>query len=215
MATAIKALGANVLAGVKANPAAYIVRLLRGIYATVIGSITFLWYSGWRRERVEPGTGQFPVPGLSKLKKKFPASLPDAKPDDTPKQPNAQTNPNPLNPALNAGTNFGKNAKGKHENFDPLRYSKRLDTAQKIARQFRLRITSGYRDPSRNAATPGASPTSLHMDGLAFDFVGSTRDMQACMAWARTQPEVFSEVMVHNAGTGLHVHLAFRPNAGM
>lgn len=46
-----------------------------------------------------------------------------------------------------------------------------------------LRITSGYRSPSYNAALPGASPTSDHVNGLAADF--QPLGMNASTAWLR------------------------------
>lgn len=76
-----------------------------------------------------------------------------------------------------------------------------------------LRQTSGYRDPERNARTPGASPTSYHMqrdaqgNSRANDYVGSAKDMSAAAAYAKANGA--KEVLIHNAGTGQHLHVAW------
>lgn len=83
-----------------------------------------------------------------------------------------------------------------------------MDKAEALARQFPgLRLTSAYRDPARNAATPGAAKNSWHMKGRAVDFGGSAKDMAAGAAWARANGA--REVLVHNAGTGQHLHAAW------
>jgi len=69
-----------------------------------------------------------------------------------------------------------------------------------------LQLTSGYRSPSQNAAANG-SPTSYHLEGRAADFVGSESDMQAAANWARANGAV--EVLMHNAGSGRHLHVAW------
>ena len=75
-----------------------------------------------------------------------------------------------------------------------------------------LRFTSGYRSPERNAAVGGV-PNSWHtrLDDLgharAQDYVGTSADMKAGAAWARTQPS--QEVLIHDVGSGLHLHVAF------
>lgn len=73
-------------------------------------------------------------------------------------------------------------------------------------------ITSGYRDPERNAAANG-SPTSYHLVGDVLDiYVGSmskdsAEDLQAAFA------PFFEEVLYHDSGSGLHLHIAgYRDN---
>ena len=83
-----------------------------------------------------------------------------------------------------------------------------MDKAEALARQFPgLRLTSAYRDPQTNARTPGAAKNSWHMKGRAVDFGGSAKDMAAGAAWARKMGA--REVLVHNAGTGQHLHVAW------
>lgn len=67
-----------------------------------------------------------------------------------------------------------------------------------------LRVSSGYRSPERNRAVNGV-PNSLHLTGQAADFSGSAADMQAAAGWAQTQGY---RVLIHNAGSGMHLHVS-------
>lgn len=66
--------------------------------------------------------------------------------------------------------------------------------------------TSGYRDPARNAAANG-SPTSYHLAGDAVDVhLGNLTKEEQETVKANFKP-YFSEILYHNAGSGLHLHL--------
>lgn len=66
--------------------------------------------------------------------------------------------------------------------------------------------TSGYRDPARNAAANG-SPTSYHLAGDAVDVhLGNLTKKEQETVKANFKP-YFSEILYHNAGSGLHLHL--------
>lgn len=75
-----------------------------------------------------------------------------------------------------------------------------------------LRFTSGYRSPERNAQVGGV-PNSWHtkLDDFgharAQDYVGTSADMNAGAVWAKSQP--YQEVLIHDVGSGLHLHVAF------
>lgn len=75
-----------------------------------------------------------------------------------------------------------------------------------------LTETSGYRTPEHNAEVNGV-PNSYHtqMDdsgnSRAYDFVGSAADMQNGAAWAKANGA--TEVLLHNAGSGQHLHIAW------
>lgn len=75
-----------------------------------------------------------------------------------------------------------------------------------------LTETSGYRTPEHNAevsGVPGSYHTQLDEFGnsRAYDFVGSARDMQNAVAWAKQNGA--TEALYHNAGSGLHAHIAW------
>lgn len=88
-------------------------------------------------------------------------------------------------------------------------FQPRQQAADIIAKRFGLSISSSYRTPQHNAEVGGV-PNSYHTKGLAFDFTGSNQAMNAAKAWASRHPEMFKEVLVHDVGSGLHLHLAFR-----
>lgn len=75
-----------------------------------------------------------------------------------------------------------------------------------------LRHTSGYRNPEHNARVGGAK-NSYHMqrdaagNARANDWVGSPREMQQAAAWAKQNGA--KEVLIHNVGSGQHLHVAW------
>jgi hypothetical protein len=76
--------------------------------------------------------------------------------------------------------------------------------------KFRLRHTSGYRDPAHNAAVGGV-PNSAHTRKdkkgrpAAEDYVGSESAMQKAAKEARRRGA--KQVLVHDAGSGRHLHI--------
>lgn len=78
----------------------------------------------------------------------------------------------------------------------------------RYAKSYGLRPTSGYRDPEHNREVNG-SPTSDHLRGKAGDFVGPAKTMYQALTAARRDPRV-KQALVHNAGSGLHLHIAWR-----
>lgn len=58
--------------------AKFIVKTFRAAYITGAGTIAVAWYSAYRNERVEPGTGKFPFPGLGNLQRRFSPDRPEA-----------------------------------------------------------------------------------------------------------------------------------------
>lgn len=79
-----------------------------------------------------------------------------------------------------------------------------------IAKRWGLRFTSGKRSAAQNRAANGVE-NSDHLKGTttnpgAADFVGSMSAMQAAGAWAQSQGW---NVLIHDAGSGLHLHVGF------
>lgn len=84
-----------------------------------------------------------------------------------------------------------------------------------LAKKFGLSISSGYRDPAHNAAVGGVLNSS-HTRGSssnpgALDFVPPS---SAALAWSKRHIAGLMEAMIHDAGSGLHLHLAFFRKGG-
>ncbi len=67
-----------------------------------------------------------------------------------------------------------------------------------------LRVASGYRDPERNRQVNGV-PNSMHLTGRAVDFSGSARDMQNAAGLAQ---QLGLRYLIHDAGSGMHLHVS-------
>ena len=92
-----------------------------------------------------------------------------------------------------------------------------LAIANFLARKFGLRVSSTYRTPAQNAAAGGV-PNSSHTRGTpsnpgAIDLVGSGGAMQAASRYAAERLGPI-ENLIHDAGSGLHLHLAFFRRGG-
>jgi hypothetical protein len=81
-----------------------------------------------------------------------------------------------------------------------------LDKVKYIDTNFNLRFSGGHRTPERNAEVNGAT-NSYHLSGRAADFVGSAAEMKKGADWARANGA--KEVLIHNAGSGAHLHVAW------
>jgi hypothetical protein len=93
-----------------------------------------------------------------------------------------------------------------------------LKTAQKVASMFGLRISSTWRDPAHNRAVGGVEG-SLHTHGSmsnpgAVDEVGPVGQMMAALAWVQSHLSL-KEAMVHDVGSGLHLHMGFFEKGGI
>lgn len=79
-------------------------------------------------------------------------------------------------------------------------------TAEALAKQFGVKINSGYRSPAHNAAVGGAE-NSDHLSGNAVDFTGSAAAMRALYAYAQKQGYAYIEPWSQTGGS--HVHISF------
>lgn len=97
--------------------------------------------------------------------------------------------------------------------FNGIKINRRLMPYAQALSGMNLRPTSGWRDPEHNARVNGVQ-NSWHLRGAeaddehgAMDFAGSAGDMQRGAAWARANGA--REVLIHNAGSGQHLHVAW------
>lgn len=85
------------------------------------------------------------------------------------------------------------------------------DWRNSFGSQFGLKLTSGDRDPVHNKAVNGVA-NSYHLKaGWAADFSGTAEQMSKAAAYAHTRGA--KEVLIHNAGSGQHLHVVFDPSA--
>lgn len=225
----------------KPDKPSMLVRLGRVSYSVNGAALLVVLYTGWRNERVAQGDKpNIPIPGLSKLTGSGwqGAARGDAPP---PSGVTVGANAAPGNPAVTPGSGVGAGGVGagntkhpplvrfsmpgavlaftapngakKHTAYNGSDYQTRLNHAQTIANLFHLRITSGYRSAAHDRAQ-GRNYHSFHEDGLAFDMVGTMAEMRKGAEWASKRNDLFQEVLLHNEGSGLHLHLAFWPDAG-
>lgn len=182
------------------NLPAFAVRLGRGLYLTSAGILTLAVYQGVKNQS-EDG---------------FLVALRDGalKPEDA---------DNPVALGLSAAGQAvqgatdqvaaGVNGTSKPEKFNERNYNKRAQAFARIGQHFGLTVTSLGRTDAENARVNG-SETSLHLfsrGALAGDLGGPIENERRCYEWAKARTDLFQEVLYHNAGSGLHVHIAFKP----
>lgn len=98
--------------------------------------------------------------------------------------------------------------------------SNTLELANRVAEAAGLTVGSGYRDPSHNAAVGGV-PNSLHTHGSptnpgAWDLNGPAPNLYRGQRWAAEHiGEYLRENLVHDVGSGLHLHLGFFKKGGI
>ena len=128
------------------------------------------------------------------------------KPDYTPQKPEVASTPS----GGGGGGGGGPGPAGPSQelvSFGGYRYAKGVVGHMRfLANTFGLTPSSGFRDPSHNARVGGV-PNSNHLTGRAGDFSGSSSQMSRGAAWARSAGA--REVLTHNAGSGVHLHVAF------
>lgn len=115
--------------------------------------------------------------------------------------------PRPAAPAAAPAPTATKGPSGRLVSWGGYQFDESvLPRMQELAGRFGLRVSSGYRDPDRNRRAGGV-PNSNHLTGRAGDFVGSAKAMHEAAAWARANGA--REVLVHNAGSGMHLHVSW------
>jgi 3D (Asp-Asp-Asp) domain-containing protein len=92
-----------------------------------------------------------------------------------------------------------------------------LTFARRIAKKFGLHVTSGWRSVARNRAVGGVEG-SLHTHGTpadpgAVDEVGPIGSMQRALNYVRGLG--LKEALMHDVGSGLHLHMGFFRKGGV
>lgn len=149
---------------------ALVVRSGRVLYAAGAGYIGTAWYVGWRNQRVQPGSGKFPLPG-SKLPVIRPEGAPDAELGSADIHTPWRNGQGAAGYGDVAGppTPSGGQVMGKGGSPNLL-----IEIAEVGRTAFRLRIAE---HPKYGGVQAGHSPTSYHKRGRAFDATGDPRDM--------------------------------------
>lgn len=193
-----KAIPKVVGSAVRANPVGLVVRGGRFLYIGSAGLLTFATYTAWKNQNSNVGFFETLKTG-------------DWKPESADKpRTQAHTNGNGKGPAA------GVNGDSTTESFNERRYNKRLQAITVAGRAFGVHVTSGVRSASENQSSNGVS-NSLHLEengGLAFDLSSGpgaiSPQERSFYTWARQRADLFQEVLLHNSGSGWHVHVAFR-----
>jgi Peptidase M15/Type IV secretion system pilin len=81
-----------------------------------------------------------------------------------------------------------------------------IENVRYVATTFGLRVSGGYRTPERNREVGGVA-NSNHLTGRAADFVGTSAQMEQARQWAINNGA--REALIHNVGSGIHLHLAW------
>lgn len=207
MVPLLKQLGGTLLGSMgSGNRTAFIVKSLRTTYVMGGGLVAAVWYSAYRNERVEKGSGKFPFPGLANLKRRFPADRPEQELDRP--QPTAGVAAHTTGSGergvspMTHGTANGQALLKRHPEIKP----GVAKVAETIMQKFPgLSITS----------TTGGTHVSgsYHYKGRAVDLAGPVHEMKVAAAWISQNLYTLLAEGIHNPGLsvsdGQHVNKSF------
>lgn len=197
----VSGIGSQLAASAKRNAPGLIVRAGRLAYLSSAGVLALLSYTAWKNQNNDAG---------------FFETIRSGKwtPEDADRPIDRSSSSS--SPTGSTKTGAGINGESEREEFSERRYNARLQTITGVARSFGLHVTSGKRSDDENANANGVSG-SLHLvssGALAFDLSDGpgpvSPNERRCYEWASSRPDVFQEVILHDAGSGMHVHVAFR-----
>lgn len=169
-----------------ADSATVVVRVGRGVYVLSASGIALLWYFGWRNQRVNAGTGKFPIPGLNKDPVVSPDGAEDAGiaadvslPDVTGVAPGTgipAVNPNV--PTVKGATSYGGRLPPP---ASPTGNRTFLDYLGHVAQSaFNLNV---HENPDFGGVTPVHVTGSYHYRGRAFDASGTPDNESRFANW--------------------------------
>lgn len=186
----------------------FIVKTLRGTYLVNGTLIAVIWYSAWRNERVAPGEGKFPFPGIKDMRRKYKADRPEKELDRPKKTAGAgaaatigvqgEKNINPIE----HGTGNGLALQRQHPELKP-GVAKVVET---IMHKFPGLIIS--------STTGGVHVSdSRHYEGRAVDLAGSVHEMKLAAVWISQNLYTLLDEGIHNPGLsvaeGKHVSSSY------
>lgn len=195
-----------VASNVRRDPAGLVVKVARVAYVGTAGILLSASYTGYRNQGSKRG---------------FLSTLASGKwkPEDA-DRPLSEDGTSPTAEGANGDGgaqsegNFGKTGS---EPFNQRRYNERMENFRRAAASFGLQLTSAGRTEAENRRVNG-SATSFHLfsrGALGFDAGDGpgpiSPNERRFYDWCRSRSDVFQEVLLHDAGSGYHVHAAFRP----
>lgn len=182
------------------NPIGLFVRGGRFLYVSSVGVLSLALYTGWKNQNNGRG---------------FLETLQTGKwtPQDADKPLPGNTSNNKV-----AGAGPGINGDSQTAAFNQSKYNQRLQAISVAGQSFGVSVTSGKRSTTENTEANGVT-NSLHLienGALAFDLSSGPGAISGAersfYQWASSRSDLFQEVILHNSGSGWHVHVAFRPD---
>lgn len=203
---ALAKIGPQLMGAARRNAPALIVRLGRFSYLTSAGVLSLIAYTAWKNQGNELGFFETLRSGSWTPE--------DA---DKPLELAGAASGAIAGAAEGAKTGVGANGVSEREQYNERDYNARLQAITQVGASFGLHVTSGKRSDAENSNANGVGG-SLHLvssGALAFDLSSGpgpvSPNERRMYEWANTRPDIFQEVLLHNSGSGWHVHVAFRP----
>lgn len=176
----------------KAN---FVVKTLRTGYVLSGGTIAVIWYSAYRNERVQPGSGEFPFPGVKKLKRQFKPDRPEqelSRPAGAGTGASVQTaSPEPSHGSFQ-GMADGRKLLARHPELKP--------GVAKVTETIMLH----FPQLSITATTNGTHVSdSYHYLGRAVDLAGPAQVMDQAATWIEQNLGHVLTEGIHNPGLSI------------
>lgn len=174
--------------------AKFVVKTLRTTYVVSGTGIALIWYSAYRNERVQPGSGKFPFPGVSDLKRKFTADRPEkelSRPPTGTGVITANTSPEPSHGSFQ-GMADGRKLLAQHPELKP-GIAKVVETIMLHFPQLTITATTNGEHVSN----------SYHYLGRAVDIAGPSQVMNQAAKWIEENLGHVLTEGIHNPGLSI------------
>lgn len=138
------------------NKASVVVNGMRFVYISTGGVIIVAWYSGWRNERIAPGSFKFPFPGVSKLTKQFPTNREEHGLPEAPEGPKHKEFGTSIDQGITKNFTTGPNGPAES---GPLGLRKVIAWASSVSGKYPYKWGGGHpKVGSPSIGEPGGSP---------------------------------------------------------